>query len=98
LAIHVILIAFFIAVVASQFIIVLKNALTQSSPVHSHFTGLPAEMDEIELYEQAQCIRIMLKAGADLSLNVDHGNFWITAFMQAVEYGSFVNKTIHSQL
>jgi len=55
-------------------------------------------MDEIELYEQAQCIRIMLKAGADLSLNVDQGNFWITAFMQAVEYGSFVNKTIHSQL
>ncbi|PMD31691.1 hypothetical protein L207DRAFT_519052 [Hyaloscypha variabilis F] len=51
-------------------------------------------MDEIELYEQAQCIRIMLKAGADLSLNVDQGNFWITAFMQAVEYGSFLSLQI----
>jgi hypothetical protein len=67
--------------------------------VHSLFTFNAADIEEIELYKEAQCIKIMLQAGADLSLNIDQGDdSWTPAFVQAVEAGSFVNKTIHSQL
>jgi fructose-1,6-bisphosphatase/sedoheptulose 1,7-bisphosphatase-like protein len=52
-------------------------------------------MKEFKGYEHAQCIEIMVKAGADLSLVVDG---CVTAFMAAATTSSFVNKIVHSQL
>jgi hypothetical protein len=52
-------------------------------------------MEEIELHEKARCMKIMLKAGADLSLVFSAG---VSLFMDAVQTGSFVNKIIQSQL
>ncbi|KAH7417967.1 hypothetical protein BKA64DRAFT_184604 [Cadophora sp. MPI-SDFR-AT-0126] len=55
-------------------------------PLHSGQWVLPAEATEIELHKGAQCIRIMLEAGADFSLEADHGNGeWLNGFMDAVE-------------
>lgn len=51
-----------------------SNILIQSSAVHSCQVGLEAEMDEIERYKAAQCIRITLEGGADVSLEGNMGD------------------------
>jgi hypothetical protein len=41
----------------------------------------------------------MLEAGADFSLESDHGaGLWFNSFVEAVEAHSIVNAPIHSQI
>ena len=55
-------------------------------------------IEEIERHKKAQCIRIMLEAGADISLEMDSGDgLWETGFMGAVQDRSLVNTPLHSQ-
>ncbi len=70
--------------------------LTQSSPVHyTDFNDF--ETEETKLHKSAQCIRIVLEAGADLSLEQDMGNIIVNGFVDAVFSWSFVSTSIHSQ-
>jgi hypothetical protein len=57
-----------------------------------------SEIEEIERHKKAQCIRIMLEAGADISLKMDYGNgTWETGFMVAVKDRSLVKTPLRSQ-
>ncbi|KAH6671097.1 ankyrin repeat-containing domain protein [Halenospora varia] len=54
-------------------------------PVHSVHRALDAEMEEIGIHERARCFRIMLEAGADLSLEIsDEDGVWRNAFVEAI--------------
>jgi hypothetical protein len=56
------------------------------------------EIEGIVRHKRAQCIRIMLEAGADFSLEMNFGDgVWETGFMDAVEDGSLVNTPLRSQ-
>ena len=56
-------------------------------------------MEESERQDSAQIIRIMLEAGADLSLECyQAGDNWVNAFVDAVESKSLVSARFHSEL
>ena len=75
-----------------------RTFLTHSRPVNCMESYDESDMEEIERRKKAQCIRIMLEAGADVSLEMDHGNgLRETGFMDAVEDRSLVNVPLRSQ-
>jgi transcriptional antiterminator Rof (Rho-off) len=73
--------------------------LTQNSPVHWSGNVLDAEAEEEERNNRSECMRIMLEAGADTSLEHDvGGSFRINTFIDAVKVSSVVIATTFNNL
>ena len=61
--------------------------------------SLDADMEEEERQIQTCCMKTMLEAGADTSLEAYEGNDqWRSTFMQAVSTSSVVNTAIFNKL
>jgi hypothetical protein len=69
-----------------------SDMLTQSSPVFMMHSHNDSEVEEEERHDGAQCLKIMLEAGADPSLEGYRGDgIWDSEFMDVVIFGSLVN-------
>jgi hypothetical protein len=76
-----------------------NSALTHSSPVHGGINSLDSEYEEPERLGRAECMKIMLQAEADFSLETYEGDgVWRNTFMNAVSGGSFVSIAVVTQL
>ncbi|CZR63154.1 uncharacterized protein PAC_13051 [Phialocephala subalpina] len=59
-------------------------------PVHGLFPYNYCEVEETQRLKTAECLKIMLEAGADISLETHRGcGQWTNSFMDAVHEGSF---------
>jgi hypothetical protein len=70
----------------------------QYRPIHALSKYLDSEIEEEEWHNGSSCMKLLLEAGADPSLEVNHGVLWTNAFMDAVYQRSIVNAAFHDKL
>lgn len=60
--------------------------------------GLDAEIEEENRNRKTRCYKMMLEAGADVSLHTCLGSIWVNSFIDAVCTTSSVNTTQLSEV
>jgi hypothetical protein len=72
--------------------------LTQYRPIHPTSKFLFGEIEEEEQHKNSCCMKILLEAGADLSLEYHHHNdVWLSTFMYGVLSYSIVSIVTHDK-
>jgi hypothetical protein len=87
--------SYFVFIYILIFVFIINNMLTQYSPIHLLDYGNDSEMDGKSLQMKVYCMKVMLEAGADTSLEYSldiHRS--MTAFVDAVHSSSLVNMAI----
>jgi hypothetical protein len=76
-----------------------KDMLTQYRPMHSSSKSLDIEIEEEERHKKSCCMKTLLEAGADVSLEAhSHEHILFSTFMNALFVNSIVNTELHDKL
>lgn len=91
-------IEYFLAIFLCLFSLYDNDMLTQYRPIHSHMKGNDSEIKEETRHKKADCMKIFLEAGADMSIEVEDGAFGHNTFVDAVESGSVVTTVVLTKM
>jgi hypothetical protein len=70
----------------------------QYRPIHSILKFLDSDIEEEQRHRNSSCVKLLLEAGADLSLEAHNGECWSNTFMDSVLDRSIVNAAFNDKL